>query len=59
MFVACDPATLARDLGPLLAAGHRVVSALVVDMMPMTPEVEIVVALDAPHGAPGGKDRSQ
>ncbi|HEY8377625.1 MAG TPA: RsmD family RNA methyltransferase [Nannocystis sp.] len=59
VFVACDPATLARDLGPLLEAGHRVVSALVVDMMPMTPEVEIVIALDAPGGAGAVlKDRS-
>lgn len=50
VMVSCDPATLARDLGPLLAAGHRVVAAAAFDMMPMTPEVEVVVALDAPPG---------
>lgn len=49
VFVACDPATLARDLEPLLAAGHRATTALAIDMMPMTPEVEVIVALDAPR----------
>ncbi|WP_434416271.1 class I SAM-dependent RNA methyltransferase [Nannocystis pusilla] len=49
VFVACDPATLARDLEPMLEAGHRAASALAIDMMPMTPEVEVIVALDAPR----------
>ena len=49
VFVACDPATLARDLEPMLKAGHRATSALAIDMMPMTPEVEVIVALDAPR----------
>lgn len=52
VFVACDPATLARDLEPMLAAGHRVVTALAIDMMPMTPEVEVIVALEAPRDRP-------
>lgn len=50
VMVSCDPATLARDLEPLLAAGHRVAAAVAFDMMPMTPEVEVVIALDAPPG---------
>jgi 23S rRNA (uracil1939-C5)-methyltransferase len=54
VLVSCDPATLARDLEPLLAAGHRPVAAVAFDLMPMTPEVEVVVALDAQHGL---KDR--
>lgn len=54
VMVSCDPATLARDLGPLLAAGHRVAAAVAFDMMPMTPEVEVVVALDAPPGGGAG-----
>lgn len=50
VLVSCDPATLARDLEPLIAAGHRPVAAVAFDLMPMTPEVEVVVALDAAHG---------
>lgn len=53
VFVACDPAALARDLGPLVAAGHRVAAAIAFDMMPMTPEIELVVALDAPRAGAG------
>jgi 23S rRNA (uracil1939-C5)-methyltransferase len=46
VYVSCDPATLVRDLEVLTAAGHRVGSVTVFDMMPMTPEVEVVVVLD-------------
>jgi len=47
IYVSCDPATLARDLAVLTAGGHQVVDVSVFDLMPMTPEVEVVVVLDA------------
>lgn len=45
-WVSCDPATLARDLAPLLAAGYRVDSAVPIDMFPQTYHVEGVVLLE-------------
>jgi len=51
IYVACDPATMMRDLAEMTAMGHRVVELAVFDMMPMTPEVEVVAVLAA--GAPG------
>ena len=47
IYVACDPATLARDLEVLTKCGHRLVDVAVFDMMPMTSEVEVVAVLDA------------
>ena len=51
IYIACDPATLARDLAVLTQAGHTIVDVSVFDLMPMTPEVEVVVVLDAPESA--------
>ena len=51
IYVACDPATLARDLAVLTQAGHQIVDVSVFDLMPMTPEVEVVAVLDAPESA--------
>ena len=45
IYVSCDPATLARDLVPMLAAGYRVEQLHLVDLFPQTYHVESVVHL--------------
>jgi 23S rRNA (uracil1939-C5)-methyltransferase len=44
-YVSCDPATLARDLVVLLAAGYRVDEAHLVDLFPQTFHLETVLRL--------------
>jgi len=44
-YVSCDPATLARDLGLLLAAGWRLDNLRAFDAFPMTRHVECVATL--------------
>ncbi len=44
-YVSCDPATLARDLKKLLAAGYFLDSVAAFDMFPQTHHVETVVRL--------------
>jgi 23S rRNA (uracil1939-C5)-methyltransferase len=46
VYVACDPASLARDLGALGAAGWRVASLDLFDMFPRTAHVETVAVLE-------------
>ncbi len=43
--VACDPATLARDLAGLVAAGYQVERMTLVDLFPQTYHLETVVRL--------------
>jgi 23S rRNA (uracil1939-C5)-methyltransferase len=44
-YVSCDPATLARDIAPLLAAGYRIEEAHLFDLFPETFHIESVMRL--------------
>ena len=45
VYVSCDPATLARDLRPLLSAGYTIESVALADLFPQTFHIESVVQL--------------
>jgi tRNA/tmRNA/rRNA uracil-C5-methylase (TrmA/RlmC/RlmD family) len=49
-YVACDPASFARDLKVLLDAGWSMRSLRAFDLFPMTEHVELVAVLE-PHGS--------
>lgn len=43
--VACDPATLARDLSPFLGAGYKLEKMILVDLFPQTYHLETIARL--------------
>jgi 23S rRNA (uracil1939-C5)-methyltransferase len=45
LYISCNPATLARDLGILSDAGYRADHVRPVDLFPHTPHIEVVTAL--------------
>jgi 23S rRNA (uracil1939-C5)-methyltransferase len=45
--VACDPATLSRDLAPLVGAGYSITKTTLVDLFPQTFHMETIVRLEA------------
>ncbi len=50
--VSCDPATLARDLAPLLAGGYQIDSLTLIDLFPQTFHIETVVRLSCRQAGP-------
>ena len=51
VYVACDPASFARDLRVLLDAGWVLPSLQAFDLFPMTEHVELVAVIDPPREA--------
>lgn len=47
--IGCDPVSLARDLGQLVAAGATLESLTVYDMFPQTHHLETLALVDASH----------
>ena len=45
VYVSCDPATLGRDLRPLLSAGYAIETLTLADLFPQTFHIESVVQL--------------
>ncbi len=51
LYVSCDPATLCRDIGLMVAAGYVVERACLIDMFPQTHHMESMVLLTRTHAS--------
>ena len=54
VYLSCDPATLARDLGHLIRGGYELAHVEAFDLFPQTPHVEVLVALEGDPRAVSG-----
>jgi 23S rRNA (uracil1939-C5)-methyltransferase len=55
LYVSCDPATLVRDLTPLVHGGYEVVSSQPFDLFPQTWHIESMTLLRRVKGVDAGK----
>jgi 23S rRNA (uracil1939-C5)-methyltransferase len=57
IYVSCDPATLARDIGRL-SSSYEVVDVRAFDLFPQTAHVEVVVVLKRTLSEPEARSES-
>jgi 23S rRNA (uracil1939-C5)-methyltransferase len=55
LYVSCDPATLVRDLTPLVHGGYEVVSSQPFDLFPQTWHIESMTLLGRVEGVDATK----